>query len=88
MHRIEANRGALALSSVTWQEMLYGMLLLPPGRRREQVEDYLLRRVRPSLPILGFEEPAARWRRNSALACARRVDRRPTLTPRSRRSPP
>ena len=40
---------------------MYGRLLLPAGRRREQIEDYLFRRIRPSLPILGFEERAAQW---------------------------
>lgn len=51
----------LAIASVTWQELLYGMLLLPAGRRRTQIENYLLQRVRPSLPILGFDAAAARW---------------------------
>jgi tRNA(fMet)-specific endonuclease VapC len=61
MTRLEANRGAVAIASVTWQEALFGLFLLPAGRRRQQVEDYLFRRVRPALPILGFDEPAARW---------------------------
>ena len=61
MTRLEANRGAVAIASVTWQEVLFGLFLLPAGRRRQQVEDYLFRRVRPALPILGFDEPAARW---------------------------
>jgi tRNA(fMet)-specific endonuclease VapC len=61
MQGLAANRGALAIASVTWQEMLFGMLLLPLGRRREQIEDYLFRRVRPALPILSFDEPAAQW---------------------------
>ena len=61
LERIKANSHALAISSVTWQEAVYGMRLLPAGRRREQIEDYLFRRIRPSLPILGFEERAAQW---------------------------
>jgi tRNA(fMet)-specific endonuclease VapC len=60
LDRIKANSTSLATSSVTWQEMLYGMFLLPAGKRRDQIEDYLLRRVRTSLPIIGFEERAAR----------------------------
>lgn len=61
LERIKANSNALAISSVTWQEAVYGMLLLPAGRRREQIEDYLFRRIRPSLPIIGFDERAAQW---------------------------
>jgi tRNA(fMet)-specific endonuclease VapC len=37
------------------------MLLLPAGHRREQIKDYLIDRVGPSLPILGFDAAAARW---------------------------
>lgn len=61
LERIKANSRSLAISSVTWQEVLFGLFLLPAGRRREQIEDYLFRRIRPSLPIIGFEEGAARW---------------------------
>ena len=61
LDRIKANGASLAISSVTWQEVLYGMLLLPAGKRRDQIEDYLFRRIRPALPIIGFEERAARW---------------------------
>ena len=36
MEKIKANSATLALASVTWQEMLYGMYLLPAG-----VHEYL-----------------------------------------------
>jgi tRNA(fMet)-specific endonuclease VapC len=61
LDRIKANGTSLAISSITWQEVLYGMFLLPAGMRRDQIEDYLFRRIRPALPIIGFEERAARW---------------------------
>lgn len=61
LDRIKANSKSLAISSITWQEVLYGMFLLPSGKRRDQIEDYLFRRIRPTLPIIGFEESAARW---------------------------
>ena len=61
LDRIKASGTSLAISSVTWQEILYGMCLLPAGKRRDQIEDYLFRRIRPALPIIGFEEHAARW---------------------------
>ena len=56
------------ISSVTWQEVLYGMFLLPAGKRRHRIEDYLFRRILPALLIVGFEERAAHGRLNSALA--------------------
>lgn len=61
LNRIKAHGTALAISAITWQEVLYGMLLLPAGKRRDQIEDYLFRRIRPALPIIGFDERAARW---------------------------
>ena len=61
MEKIRTHGTDLAITSVTWQELLYGMLLLPAGHRREQIKDYLIDRVGPSLPILGFDAAAARW---------------------------
>ena len=61
MEKIRAHGTDLAITSVTWQKLLYGMLLLPAGHRREQIKDYLIDRVGPSLPILGFDAAAARW---------------------------
>jgi tRNA(fMet)-specific endonuclease VapC len=61
LQKIKANGGTLAIASVTWQELLYGLFLLPMGKRRDQIDDYLFRRVRPTLPILGFDERAAQW---------------------------
>ena len=61
MARIEAHSSSLAISSITWQELLYGMLLLAPGRRREQIHSYLFQHIQPVLPILPFDSDAATW---------------------------
>jgi len=61
LDRIKAKGASLAISSVTWQKVLYGMFLLPAGKRRHRIEDYLFRRILPALPIVGFEERAAQW---------------------------
>ena len=61
LEKIKLNGAALAIASVTWQEALYGMFLLPARKRLYRFEQYLLRRVRPTLPILGFDGPAAQW---------------------------
>jgi len=61
LERIKATGTSLAISSVTWQEVLYGMFLLPAGKRRRQIEDYLFRRILPALPIIGFDGRAAQW---------------------------
>jgi tRNA(fMet)-specific endonuclease VapC len=59
--KIKANSTSLAISSVTWHEVLYGMFLLPASKRRNKIEEYLFHRIRPALPIIGFEERAAQW---------------------------
>jgi len=77
LDRIKAYGASLAISSVTWQEVLYGMFLLPAGKRRDRIEDYLFRRIRPALPIVGFEERAARWQAEQR-ARLRQVGRSPS----------
>lgn len=77
LDRIKGNGASLAISSVTWQEVLYGMFLLPAGKRRDQIEDYLFRRIRPALPIIGFEERAARWQAEQR-ASLRQVGKSPS----------
>jgi tRNA(fMet)-specific endonuclease VapC len=46
---------------VTWQELLYGMYLLAPGKRRERIRTYLYQHIRPVLPIIAFDSDAAGW---------------------------
>jgi len=61
LERIREHSGLLAISVVTWQELLYGMHLLPAGKRLDRIEDYLFRRVRPAIPLIDFDERAAEW---------------------------
>ena len=61
MSHIQRHSEKIALSVITWQEMLFGMYRLPEGKRRQQIEDYLCRRIRGALPILVFDEAAAKW---------------------------
>ena len=61
MEKIKVNSASLALASVTWQAMLYGMYLLPPGKRRDRIDDYLSHRILPALPIIAFDKSEAQW---------------------------
>ena len=61
MSHIQRHSEKIALSVISWQEMLFGMYRLHEGRRRQQIEEYLFRRVRGALPILVFDEAAAKW---------------------------
>lgn len=59
--RLRMFADAVAISAVTWQEMLFGMYRLPPSRRRRQIEEYLRNRVEGIIPILAFDTLAAEW---------------------------
>lgn len=61
MSHIQRHSEEIALSAISWQEMLFGMYRLAEGRRRRQIEDYLLHRIRGVLPILQFDQAAAEW---------------------------
>jgi tRNA(fMet)-specific endonuclease VapC len=50
-----------AIAAPVWHEMVYGCARLSPGKRRAALEEYLHQVVRPSFPILPYDEAAAAW---------------------------
>ena len=61
MSHIQHHSEEIALSVISWQEMLFGMYRLPESKRRRQIKEYLLQRIRGVLPILPFDKAAAEW---------------------------
>lgn len=61
MSRLHQHRDVLALCSTTWHAALFGLHRLPAGKRRQQVEEYLLGTIAAALPILPYDEGAAAW---------------------------
>ena len=59
--RLGAHGDEVAIASVVWHELLYGMERLPEGRRRAFLRDYLTDVVRPTMPVLPFDTAAAEW---------------------------
>jgi tRNA(fMet)-specific endonuclease VapC len=59
--QIQTNASELAIAAISWQEMQFGLNLLPSGSRRQRIRNYLEGRVRPTLPILPFDAAAAEW---------------------------
>ncbi|MBI5604520.1 MAG: type II toxin-antitoxin system VapC family toxin [Deltaproteobacteria bacterium] len=51
----------LAIGAPVWHELQYGCYRLPLSRKRELVEMFLEDVVRKNLPILPYDEQAARW---------------------------
>jgi tRNA(fMet)-specific endonuclease VapC len=50
-----------AIAAPVWHELIYGCDRLPAGKRRAALESYLHDVVRPSFPILPYDEAAAAW---------------------------
>jgi tRNA(fMet)-specific endonuclease VapC len=51
----------LVTAAPVWHEMQYGCRRLPRSRKRELLEMFLEGVVFRNLPILPYDEPAARW---------------------------
>lgn len=52
---------SLATAALVWHELLFGVSLMPSGRRRETLMEYLERVVLPNIPILPYDAKAADW---------------------------
>lgn len=61
IERLEAHSGEVALPSVVWHELVYGVERMDEGRRRSYLADYLSEVLHPSMPIIPYDQAAARW---------------------------
>lgn len=50
-----------AIGAPVWHELVYRCARMPDGKRRFAIDDYLKTVVKPSFPILPYDEPAALW---------------------------
>ena len=53
--------GECAISAQVWHELQYGVGRLARGKRRGILETFLREVVHPTLPILPYDERAAKW---------------------------
>ncbi len=61
LERLETHQGEIGISAPGWHELLYGCERLPKSRKRAAIETYLFTIVRPTFPILAYDEAAAEW---------------------------
>lgn len=61
LNRISALDGEMAIASVVWHELVFGMERLPSSRRRDHIERYLVDVVAATLEILPYDRRAALW---------------------------
>lgn len=58
--RLKYFAGELAIASVSWHEMLYGMQRMPVSRRQRAVIAQL-EQIQQTMPILPYDAAAAQW---------------------------
>jgi tRNA(fMet)-specific endonuclease VapC len=61
LRKLQRHRNEVAIASIVWHELRYGMERLPPSHRRDTFENYLDRVVLASMPILDYDYTAADW---------------------------
>lgn len=61
LEHLARHEDEMGIAAITWHEMLFGCYRLPPSEKRRRIERYLFETVQRTLPILPYEETAARW---------------------------
>ncbi|MBV8543455.1 MAG: PIN domain-containing protein [Acidobacteria bacterium] len=61
LRKLRLYNGEVAIASVTWHELQFGMRRLPPSFRRTQVQSYIDQVVAMSMPVLDYDAAAAEW---------------------------
>ncbi len=59
LERIGRYDGMMAIPSVVWHELLFGVDRLPQGARKRRLRAYLHEVVAPSLPVVSYDDHAA-----------------------------
>lgn len=59
--RLRKAGNQVATSAVTWHELLHGVALLPPSRKRDALTAYLNSLRNAELPILPYSAEATEW---------------------------
>jgi len=61
VRRLQRHEEEIAIPSVVWHELRFGMQRLPHSRRRDAIERYLDEVVLTTMPILDYDRAAAEW---------------------------
>jgi tRNA(fMet)-specific endonuclease VapC len=71
VQRIHRHEGQIAIASVVWHELRYGVGLLPRSRRRDEFETYL-NDLLTKLEVLDYDTAAAEWHAHERVRLAAR----------------
>jgi tRNA(fMet)-specific endonuclease VapC len=59
--RLREHGAESAICAPVWHELQFGVHRMPRGRRRTALQAFLEEVVRPTLPVLPYDERAAEW---------------------------
>ncbi|MEQ1881445.1 MAG: type II toxin-antitoxin system VapC family toxin [Burkholderiales bacterium] len=61
LKKIQQYQFRLAISALTWHELLFGMHRIPDSARRRELEQYLVQGLAAEIPVLPYDDRAAQW---------------------------
>jgi tRNA(fMet)-specific endonuclease VapC len=61
LQKLRRHEEEIAISSVVWHELRFGVERLPSSHRRDAIERYLGEVVLATMPILDYDRAAAEW---------------------------
>lgn len=59
IEKLSVNEERCAISSTTWNELLYGMIILPTGKKRQILSAFLFDEVQRKFEIIPYDDHAA-----------------------------
>ena len=61
LKKIQQYQFRIAISALTWHELLFGMNRIPDSARRRELEQYLVQGLAAEIPVLPYDHLAAEW---------------------------
>ncbi len=61
MEQLLEHAGSIGLPTPVWHELIFGVSIMPHGRRRDALGRYLKEVVVPSYPQVAYDRAAAEW---------------------------
>lgn len=61
IQRFSLHRQSICISTITWHEMNYGVMLMNPGRRKRSLQRYLNEVIEAYIPMYAYDKKAALW---------------------------
>ena len=61
LRRLQKHEDEIAICSIVWHELRFGVERMPPSRRRDAIAKYLQDVILATMPILDYDRAAAEW---------------------------